>query len=143
MLKQFLSSKTSSAQANIALLILRIGIGIIMIPHGYQKLINYAELEDKFLDFMGLGKSISLSLTIGAELFCSVLLVIGLFTRFSLLPLIIAMLVAVFNAHHGEIFGDGEHAFLYLLVYIYLIIACAGKYSVDGLLFDKPVNTAN
>ena len=114
MLKQFLSSKTSSAQATIALLILRIGIGIIMIQHGYQKLINYAELEDKFLDFMGLGKSISLSLTIGAELFCSVLLVIGLFTRFSLLPLIIAMLVAVFNAHHGEIFGDGEHAFLFL-----------------------------
>ena len=143
MLKQFLSSKTSSAQANIALLILRIGIGIIMIPHGYQKLINYAELEDKFLDFMGLGKSISLSLTIGAELFCSVLLVIGLFTRFSLLPLIIAMLVAVFNAHHGEIFGDGEHAFLYLLVYIYLIITGAGKYSVDGLLFDKPASTIN
>jgi putative oxidoreductase len=66
-----------------------------------------------------------------------VLLVIGWATRFVLVPLIITMLVAVFVAHGGDIFGKGELAFFYLMVYIILLITGAGKYSADNFLIKK------
>ncbi|MFN8321859.1 MAG: DoxX family protein [Chitinophagales bacterium] len=137
MLSSFLSTKTSQLQNNVSLLLLRVTLGVLMIPHGYQKMVKFAELEPQFMEFLGLSKSISLSLTIGAELFCSILLVAGLFTRFSLIPLIVAMIVAVFKAHNGELFGDGEHAFLYLAGYSALLIAGAGKFSADSWLLKK------
>ncbi|HLP20854.1 MAG TPA: DoxX family protein [Chitinophagales bacterium] len=137
MFKQILATKVTALQANLSLLLLRVTLGVLMIPHGYMKLTKFSELQEKFMDFMGLGKSVALSLTIGAEFFCSILLVAGLLTRFSVVPLIIAMIVAVFTAHNGEIFGDGEHAFLYLIGYVVILIAGGGKYSADGLLLKK------
>ena len=91
----------------------------------------------KFVDFLGLGLSISLMLAIGSEFFCSLLLIGGLLTRFALVPLIITMLVAVFQAHSGDILGDGEMAFLYLAIYISLLLKGAGAYSVDAFVFKN------
>lgn len=137
MFKQILSTKVSALQAGLALLLLRVGVGVLMIPHGYQKMVKFDEIQGKFMEFIGLSAGVSLSLTIGAELFCSILLVAGLFTRFSLVPLIIAMAVALFKAHNGEIFGDGAQAGLYLMAYVALLIAGPGKFSADALVLKK------
>ena len=137
MIKKFLSVQLDDTKTSIALLLLRISAGALMIPHGYQKLIKFAEYQNDFMNFMGLGTSVSLSLTILAEFFCAILLVAGLLSRISLIPLIVVMLVAVFQAHQAEIFGDGEHAFLYLVAYLALFIAGPGKYSLDALIFKK------
>lgn len=137
MFKQILSTKISTLQSGLALLILRAGVGVLMIPHGYMKLQNFSTLQEKFMDFMGLGQTVSLSLTIGAEFFCSILLIAGLFTRFALVPLIIAMLVALFKAHSGDVFGDGGAATLYLLAFVALFITGPGKFSADALVLKK------
>ncbi len=137
MIKKVLSAKLNDNQINISLLILRITAGVLMAHHGWQKLSNFSSIEPKFMEFMGLSKSISLGLVVGAEFFCSLLLIIGLGTRFALVPLVITMVVAVFKAHSGEIFGDGETAFLYLAIYVTLLLKGAGKYSADHYLFSK------
>lgn len=137
MIKKILSTKFSDTQLNVALLLLRVTAGVLMAHHGYQKLQNFSSIEQKFMEFMGMSKSFSLSLAIGAEFFCSLLLIAGLFTRFALVPLIITMLVAVFSAHNGDVFGDAEHAFLYLAIYVSLLLKGAGKYSADAFLFNK------
>ncbi|MES2620636.1 MAG: DoxX family protein [Bacteroidota bacterium] len=137
MIKKVLSAKLNDNQINISLLILRVTAGVLMAHHGYQKLSNFSSIEPKFMEFMGLSKSISLGLVVGAEFFCSLLLIIGLGTRFALVPLVITMVVAVFKAHSGEIFGDGETAFLYLAIYVTLLLKGAGKYSADHYLFSK------
>lgn len=137
MIKKILSTKVSDTQLNVALLILRVTVGIIMAHHGYIKITHFDEYRGKFVDFLGLGLSISLMLAIGSEFFCSLLLIGGLLTRFALVPLIITMLVAVFQAHSGDILGDGEMAFLYLAIYISLLLKGAGAYSVDNFLFNK------
>ena len=72
-----------------------------------------------------------------AEFFCSLLLIAGLFTRFAIVPLAITMAVAAFKAHGGDVFGDGEMAFLYLAIYISLFLKGAGAYSADKFLFHK------
>ena len=137
MIKKVLSTKPNAVLTNLALLLLRVGLSVVMIPHGYQKLTHFAEYKAKFMDFMGLGSEVSLLLAIGAELFCSVLLIAGLFTRFAVAPLVITMAVAAFKAHGGEIFGDGENAFVYLVGYVTLLIAGGGKFSVDGWVLKK------
>jgi putative oxidoreductase len=137
MMNKILSTKYSHAQLDLALLFLRITVGVLMAHHGYGKLMHFDEYSGKFMEFMGLSAGVSLGLVVFSEFFCSLLLVIGLFTRLALLPLIITMLVAAFKAHGGDVMGEGEMAFLYLSVYLALLLKGAGKYSVDALLFDK------
>jgi putative oxidoreductase len=89
------------------------------------------------MNFIGLGSANSLALVIFAELFCSALLAAGLFTRLVLVALIITALVIVFKAHGGDIFGDAETGFLYLISYVAIFITGSGKYSADKLLLKK------
>ncbi|HVK46231.1 MAG TPA: hypothetical protein VM488_00275, partial [Pseudobacter sp.] len=61
------------------------------------------------------------------------LVVIGLFTRFAAIPVIIVLCVALFSAHKGLIFGEGEMAALFLGGYLAILIVGPGKISVDGM----------
>lgn len=134
---KILSTKISDTQLSVALLILRVTVGVLMAHHGYQKLNKFSEIEPNFIEFLGLSKSISLGLAVFAEFFCSLFLIAGLFTRFAIVPLVIAMGVAAFKAHSGDIFGAGETAFLYFAIYITLFLKGAGQYSADKFLFNK------
>src|SRR5262245_23003677 len=99
-MKKLFSTKYSDTSVSIALLVTRLAAGGLMIPHGYKKLINFAAKSSGFADPFGIGGPLSMSLAIFAELFCAVLIVLGLLTRLASLPLIIAMSVAVFYPHH-------------------------------------------
>ena len=135
-MKKLLSTKYSAGAFNVAMLLLRFGLGVLMAKHGFDKLQHfnqYATGNGGFMKFMGLSSSLSLALVVFAEFFCSLFLILGLFTRLSTIPLIIAMGVALVKAHHLEIFGDGEHAALYLVAYFVLLIVGPGKVSVDGM----------
>lgn len=129
--------RSAASALNASTLLLRLIFGGLMIPHGYAKLTHFAEYQSNFMNLLGLGTAVSLSLAIFAELGCSILLVLGLFTRPALVPLVITALVIVFMAHGGEIMGDGEHGFLYLGVYLSLLLTGPGQYSIDQLLFGR------
>lgn len=132
-MKKLLSTKYSATSFNVAMLLLRLGLGILMIHIGYNKLAHFTEYEPKFMNFLGMGKTISLALVVFAEFFCSLFLMLGLFTRLSTIPLIITMAVALFKAHNADFFGDGQTSALYLLGYLVLLILGPGKISVDNL----------
>lgn len=105
-----------------------------MMMNGYDKLKNFSTLEPKFMNFMGIGSSLSLALLIFAEFFCSLFLILGLFTRLAAIPLIIATCVMVFKAHNADIFGDGGTATLYLASYMVLLLVGPGRVSVDSMI---------
>ena len=113
-MRKLLSTKYSAGAFSAAMLILRLGVGILMMMHGFDKLIHFGELQHKFMNFLGIGSTMSLALVVFAEFFCSLFLILGLFTRLAAIPLIIATCVMVFKAHNGDVFGDGETAALYL-----------------------------
>jgi putative oxidoreductase len=106
----------------------------LMIPHGYDKLVNFAAYRKDFINFLGAGNTVSLSLTVFAEFFCSCLVLVGLFTRFAAIPPIIAMSVAVIKAHKGQVFGQGEHAAMYVVGFLVILILGPGKISADGAM---------
>lgn len=133
-MKRIFSYKYSDTSVSIALLLLRLAVGGLMIPHGYQKLGSFAAESQGFADPFHIGGPLSMGLLIFAEFFCAILIVAGLMTRLACIPLIIAMGVALLDAHDGKIFGDGEQAGLYLFGYMALLLAGPGKYSMDRLI---------
>lgn len=128
------SSKHYAGAVNTALLILRLGLGILIIKHGYDKISDFSSMQYKFMNFMHLGSRISLILVIFAEFFCGILLILGLFTRFACVPLIITMCVALFIANNADFFGKGEASALYLTGFVALLFAGPGRISVDGMI---------
>jgi putative oxidoreductase len=131
---KLLSTKYSNGAFNLAMLILRVGFAGLMIPHGYDKLTQFAVYRKDFINFLGTGNSVSLALTIFAEFFCACLVFLGLFTRLAAIPLVIAMTVALVEAHKGRIFSEGEHAALYIIGFLGIMILGPGKISVDGAM---------
>jgi putative oxidoreductase len=132
-MRKIMSTHYSATAFNMAMLLHRLVFGILMMAHGYDKLISYNEMKNDFMSFMGLGSSISLLLVIFAEFFCALFITLGLFTRLTVIPLIICMAVALIKAHDMDIMGEGSGATLYLGAYLVLLIVGPGKISVDGL----------
>jgi putative oxidoreductase len=57
-----------------------------------------------------------------------------LFSRLVVIPLIVAMSVAVFIAHNHDFFGKGELATIYLIGFFTILLVGPGKISVDGMI---------
>ncbi len=133
-MKKIFSTKYSTGAFNFGMLILRLGVGILVASHGYNKLVHFSTAKAHFMNFMGLGSTTSLALAVFAEFFCSIFLILGLFTRLATIPIIIVMAVVVFSVTHGNIFGDGEKAAMYLAALITILFCGPGRISVDGMV---------
>lgn len=136
MFQNFFRPTILSVNANLGVLFLRVGIGLMMIAgHGYPKLQKYLSGDRAFGDPLGLGEETSLLLAMLAEFVCSLILVFGLFTRAVLVPLLFTMLVALFLVHGSDPLGKQELPLLYALAYLTLFLVGPGKYSLDQVLF--------
>ncbi len=133
-MKKIFSTRLHPSVLHFSLLILRVGTGAFMLTHGYPKLQRLLSGEFQFADPFGLGPGISLGLTVFAEFFCSILLILGLGTRLATIPLIVTMSVAAFIAHGADPFARKEMALLYLLSFVVLLFSGPGKISADQLL---------
>ena len=112
--------------------VLRIMSGLLLLQHGTTKFINIP------LGPMNNASPLSMSGAAGLiELVFGVLLVIGLFTRFSAFIASGMTAVAYFYAHAGRgffpILNGGELAVLYSFVFLYLSAAGGGPWAVDAV----------
>ena len=136
-MSKLLSTKYSAGAFNAAMLFLRLAVGILMMKIGYEKLTHFDKVLNgppPFINFLGIGSTMSLALVVFAEFFCSLFLILGLFTRFASIPLIITMSVALFKVFNGDVFGNGMTPALFLTAYLVLLFVGPGKVSVDGMI---------
>lgn len=120
-----------TAWAPRVLSILRIMSALLFFEHGTQKLLGFPP-SDYSPAFM------SLSWIAGVlELFGGALLVVGLFTRPVAFVLSGLMAFAYFLAHAPQgffpVLNGGEAAILYCFVFLYLVFAGPGPWSVDAM----------
>jgi putative oxidoreductase len=123
-----------------ALTALRIALGLILIPHGAQKLfgafggMGYEKFVALF-DKLGYKPAIFwLSLVACTEFFGGILLVLGLFTRLAALAVVIFMIVAVqFTSAKGFFWTAGglEYSLLILFVALVFLVRGGGCFSLD------------
>lgn len=117
-------------------LALRVGFGGTMFwQHGWPKLLAFGEKVDTFADPFGLGPAFSLILILVAEVLCSALIVLGLWTRIAAVPLIIGMAVVVFMVKGDADFREKELAAVYMMAFIAILFTGSGRYSIDKISF--------
>lgn len=124
-------------KVSFGLLFLRIFISVIMFSHGLTKLANFETLSTQFPDILGIGSEWNLILIIFAEFGCSILIILGLFTRLSTIPIIFSMIIAAFVALGNQPFSAKEMAVLYLGLFTFVLYMGAGKFSIDYLIAKK------
>jgi putative oxidoreductase len=118
--------------ADFGFLFLRVAVGTAMLTHGWPKVMNYTSRSGSFADPYGFGSEVSMALTIFAEVVCSGLVILGLFTRLALIPLIITMATVTFVVLADDPFVKKEIAALYLIIFTTLFFTGPGKFSFDG-----------
>ncbi|MGK7369264.1 MAG: DoxX family protein [Candidatus Halalkalibacterium sp. M3_1C_030] len=135
--------RNSGTYRNIGLLILRVGLGIMMMLHGYPKLFGGPEMWGELgtatqsigLDFAPIFFGFMASVT---EFFGGLFLILGLFFRPSLVLLFVVMIVAA--ASHisaGDGFTDTSHSIELAIVFVSMLIIGPGEYSLDRKLNSR------
>jgi putative oxidoreductase len=120
---------------SFALLALRLGAGGLLLGgHGWAKLMSFGQRAASFADPIGLGPTVSFALVVGAEVFCSALVMVGLGTRFATIPILIFLSVAAFVQHGGDPWSKRELPFLYMVSFLAILIAGGGRYAVDATI---------
>ena len=121
--------------------ILRIVAALIFMAHGTQKLLGFPASGDAgpaLLSLSGLAGVL--------ELFGGALLALGLFTRQVAFVLSGMMAVAYWIAHAPQSFfpvlNGGDAAILYCFVFLYLVFAGGGAWSLDNLRHRSRRDTA-
>jgi putative oxidoreductase len=131
-MKKLLNINYNPAAFNFALLVMRVCGGILLAAHGYDKLVHFQQYSAQFMNFMGIGAKASLSLAIFSEFFCSMFVILGLFTRVAVIPILISLSVVIFKAHNADFFGKADPGSLYFLIFFTILLVGPGKISIDG-----------
>ena len=127
---------------NLAILVLRIGIGFMFILHGWPKFIGGPEKWIKLgeygmsalgLHFLPMFWGFMAAFT---EFFGGIHLILGLFTRFYSLLLFITMFIATLT-HIPKGIMDSAHSIELAIVFLSLLLMGGGKYSLDDTIFNK------
>lgn len=135
-----------------SLLILRLTLGGVMLPHGAQKLLGwfggygFAGTMGMFTDKMGIPAVLAF-LVILAESFGSLGLIVGFLTRIAAFGIAWVMVGAIFLVHvphgffmnwFGQQAGEGfEYHLLAIGICLALLLSGGGKWSVDGIISKR------
>lgn len=137
---------------NWAGLILRLTLGVVLFPHGAQKLLGwfggfgFDSTIEFFTQKMGLPWLIAFLVIIG-ESFGSMALVAGFLTRFTAASVTVIMLGAITMVHlpygffmnwFGQQPGEGyEYHLLVIGIAAVLLMLGGGRWSIDRLIAEK------
>lgn len=139
MVKRLLLLKNIPLSPDFGLLSLRVIVFLpLFIKHGTEKLFGFGAMAQHFPDPLHIGPVASLAFATLADGICSLLLIVGLGTRWAALISFINIFVAWSLVHHFLLFGKnsdhGELIVLYLAACVALFFTGAGRFSIDALL---------
>ena len=124
-------------RSDLALLLMRLGFGLsLFLKHGLEKLTGYSQMASHFPNPLGIGVHASLAYALLSDGICSVLVMLGWATRLAALLIGINLTVVFFFVHHAAFFRDGhvELVVIYLTGFVAILLAGAGRYSIDHRL---------
>ncbi|NLU91592.1 DoxX family protein [Chitinophaga sp. Ak27] len=133
-MRKLLSTGYTNGAVSFSMLVLRVLSGGLILLHGWPKLINFTAKMNSFPDPLGVGHKYSLAMTVFAEVFCGVLLIMGLLTRLATIPLIICMSVIIFMIHAKDAISEKELPIIFLGAFVTLLFTGPGMFSLDGAI---------
>jgi putative oxidoreductase len=125
----------------LAPLAVRIVFGYFWAETGWAKLHNIAGATERFVEWGIPFPAFSAPFSAAWELIGGVLIMLGLLTRLTMVPMIINMVVALVLVVLPSVHGVDEFVeldeVLYILVFFWLLMAGPGRVSLDHLLFGR------
>lgn len=129
---------SSASQEDLAKLILRLTIGILILLHGIAKLTHGVGGIEGMMVARGLPAFFAWGVYIG-EVIAPLLLIFGLYTRVAALLIVLNMVVAIAMAHSGhltQLTGNGgwrlELQGLFLFGSLAIALLGAGRFSIGN-----------
>lgn len=115
--------------ADAALLFLRVSASLlVLIVHGLPKALHIREQIGAIEDPLHMGSAFTLAFAIFAEVVCPVLMIAGIFTRLAAVPILIVTVVALTLVHPDWSVGQGQFAWMLLILFGTVAIGGAGRY---------------
>lgn len=142
MIKELLMAHSEYLK-DLCILVIRVGIGAIFVRHGFPKIIKGPE---EWLWFGNQMSNLGIYfapvfwgfMAVMSEFLGGIFLMIGLGTRVAAFSIACVMLVAVvMHINKGDTYGYISHPLALLVVFVGLMIAGGGKYSLDYSLFTR------
>lgn len=142
-LGRLLNARFAPKSYDVGILFLRVGTGFILfMRHGWEKVSRLTLINPTFPDPIHIGHSTSWTLALLSDGIFSLLLILGIGTRWIALFSFVEIFIAWSLVHHFSFLGKspaadhGELIALYLSAFLALMVTGAGRYSVDAAL-DK------
>jgi putative oxidoreductase len=139
MLKRLITFDFLPENQDAGLLALRLIAAVsLLLKHGLEKVEHFSTMAAHFPDPFHLGATPSLAIALIGDFLCSLLIVLGLATRWAAAWSFLTLLTAWAFVHHFIFFGEGadhgELIVLYLAAMLTLALAGPGRYSIDATL---------
>jgi putative oxidoreductase len=138
---RILNAKFVPSSSDAALLVLRVGAGFILfLRHGWEKVSQLTLLNPHFPDPLHIGRNTGWVLAMLSDGVCSLLIVLGVGTRWLSFYCFFNIFIAWAFVHHFTFLGKtpgadhGELIALYLVSFASLMVAGPGRYSIDAKL---------
>jgi putative oxidoreductase len=133
-----LASRVGNAVSWLPPTLARLVLGWVFFQSGWGKLHDLGQVTQYFSELGLPAPAFQATLASTTEFVCGSLLLVGLATRFAVVPLVVTMTVAIRTAQWeqvdslGSLFGLVE--FLYITLLVWLGTSGAGPLSIDSLL---------
>lgn len=113
----------------LGLLFMRVAAAVlVMHVHGLPKLLHWSSQVQLIEDPFGLGPTFSLAFAVFAEVFCPVLLILGIYARLACLPMLGVLAVALGVVHAGWTIEEGQFAWLLVILFAGLALTGPGPW---------------
>ena len=120
-------------QVSLGLLFLRLFGGALLIQGRAWAWTEMIHVNGPlFVNPLGSGGEFTWILTLFSEFLCTILVMLGIFTRFTAVPPLVVMLVMALALPSGTVWSVRETYLLYALPFFVLTFTGPGEYSVDG-----------
>ena len=124
--------------SDIGKLLLRLIVGIMMLFHGVEKIINGITGVKHLTVNAGIPEFVAYGVYMG-EVIVPIFIILGLYARLASLVLGLNMAMAIFLAHGDTLFTLGKHGspvielpLFYLVLSIVIFLLGSGKYAVNN-----------
>ncbi|MEO0553146.1 MAG: DoxX family protein [Bacteroidota bacterium] len=137
-MSSIMNTNMPSNRLDIALLVYRLLISLSLInTHGLKKLLDFEGSVAHIPDPFGMGGELSTYFAIFANVICPMFIILGLFTRLAILPIVAITLSGLLLVHYTDPWPVKDVPLMYSLAFFLLLYLGPGKYSMDYGLTQK------
>lgn len=123
---------------NLALLVYRVALSLqLMVVHGLKKIGVGVETAEQVPNPLHLPEVLNHAFALAGNLVFPVFIILGLFTRLAVWPVLAITLTGYFVLHWNDPLLVSDTPFMYSLAFLLVGVLGAGKYSLDYWIHKK------